>query len=146
METDNAPAARPADSGLVDALVQSAFRVVAELTRIAAIYDLSLTQVRVLGILRDRERVRIGDLGAHLGLERSTLSGLVDRAEQRGLVERLPDEADRRAIAVALTDDGAVLAHRLAAVAVDRISPVYSVLDGRQRRDLQDLLERTLAD
>lgn len=39
---------------LVDGLVRSAFQVMGVLTRIGAEYDLSLTQLRVLGILRDR--------------------------------------------------------------------------------------------
>ncbi len=40
---------------LTDALAQSAFVVMGALTRIAAEHDLSLTQLRVFGILRDRE-------------------------------------------------------------------------------------------
>jgi DNA-binding MarR family transcriptional regulator len=129
-----------ADDELVDALVQSAFRVVAELTRIAAAHDLSLTQLRVLGILRDREHVRIGDLAGHLGLERSTLSGLVDRAEQRGLLRRTRDDADRRATEVELTADGRALARDLARAAADRLAPPLAALDDGQRHTLLGLL------
>jgi DNA-binding MarR family transcriptional regulator/catechol 2,3-dioxygenase-like lactoylglutathione lyase family enzyme len=84
----------------------------AVLTRIAAENDLSLTQLRVLGILQDR-RLRISTLAAYLGLERSTLSGLVDRAERRGLVERADSREDRRATEVTLTDAGRSLAARV---------------------------------
>ncbi|MCU1407511.1 MAG: Transcriptional regulator, MarR family protein, partial [Glaciihabitans sp.] len=72
---------------LIDALAQSAFVTMGALTRIASENDLSLTQLRVLAILRDR-RLRMTDLVGYLGLEKSTLTGLIDRAESRGLVSR----------------------------------------------------------
>ncbi|MGY1962144.1 MarR family transcriptional regulator [Nocardia gipuzkoensis] len=59
----------------------------AVLTRIGSEHDLSLTQLRLLGLLRDR-RPRMTDLAAFLGLDKSTMSGLVERAERRGLVAR----------------------------------------------------------
>ena len=73
--------------GLVDALARAGFATMAVLTRLSAEHDLSLTQLRVLAILRDR-RVRMSTLADHLGLERSTLFGLVDRAERRNLLQR----------------------------------------------------------
>jgi DNA-binding CsgD family transcriptional regulator len=77
-----------ADEGeLVDALVRSSFAVMAVLSRIGAEHDLSLTQLRMLGILRDR-RVTMSELADHLGLDKSTISGLVSRAEKRRLIER----------------------------------------------------------
>jgi len=74
---------------LVDALVRSSFAVMAVLSRIGAEHDLSLTQLRMLGILRDR-RVKMSELADHLGLDKSTISGLVSRAEKRHLIERAP--------------------------------------------------------
>ena len=44
----------PGQEELVDALVRSSFAVMAVLSRIGAEHDLSLTQLRMLGILRDR--------------------------------------------------------------------------------------------
>src|SRR5215469_16850320 len=96
---DTAPQAQPGrhddDSdgddgyGLVDALVQVSFATMAVLNKTAADHDLSLTQLRVVGILADR-RLRMTALAAYLGLEKSTLSGLIDRAEKRGILMRLP--------------------------------------------------------
>ena len=74
---------------LQDALVQMSFGLMAVLTEVAAEHDLSLTQLRVLGILRDREPT-MAELATFTGLERSTVSGLIDRAAQRGLVVRPP--------------------------------------------------------
>ena len=63
----------------MDGLVQVSFTVIALLSRVAAEHDLSLTQLRVLAILRDREPT-MAELATHLGLERSSVSGLIDRA------------------------------------------------------------------
>ena len=52
----------------------------------------------------------MAELSDRLHIEKSTLTGLVDRAERRGLVFRTPDRADRRALRVALTDEGRELA------------------------------------
>jgi len=71
--------------------------------------DLSVTQLRLLGLLRDR-RPTMQDLAGHLGLTKSSLTGLIDRAEQRDLVRRVPDEADRRTVRVELTEFGHSLA------------------------------------
>ncbi|MEG8034219.1 MarR family transcriptional regulator [Sphingomonas sp. LR61] len=71
------------DEQLVDALGEAAFRTMGPLTGLAADAGLSLTQLRVLAILRDR-RLRIGDLAQYLGLEKSTMTGLVARAEKKG--------------------------------------------------------------
>ncbi len=62
---------------LVDVIVQTSFVTMAVLNRVAAEHDLSLTQLRVLAILRDR-RLRMTELARYLGLDKSTMTGLVD--------------------------------------------------------------------
>lgn len=128
----------------MDALAQSAFRVIGVLTKVAAEHDLSLTQLRVLAILRDR-RLRISELADFLGLERSTLTGLVDRAEQRGLLERTVDPADRRAVDVRLGPGGQALADQVATQARRALAPTLEHLTTGERRRLQALLERMVS-
>ena len=90
---------------LIDALVRTAFFTTAVLSKIAAEHDLSLTQLRVLAILRDRQG-SMTDLATYLGLDKSTISGLVDRAEKRGLLRRTQNPLDGRGVDVALTARG----------------------------------------
>src|SRR5580658_10100008 len=93
-------------ASLTDALVELTFLIHATLTRLASEYDVSLIQVRLLGILRDREP-GIVELADVLNLDKSSVSGLVDRAQRRGLVERASSTStDGRAIRVLLTDHG----------------------------------------
>jgi DNA-binding MarR family transcriptional regulator len=129
--------------GLVDALARSGFATMAVLTRLSAEHDLSLTQLRVLAILRDR-RVRMSTLADHLGLERSTLSGLVDRAERRNLLQRAPNRTDGRAVDVLLTAEGARLARRLGAEVQRSLAPMTASLTPAEQRRLRTLLERLL--
>ena len=129
--------------GLVDALAQAAFMMMAVLNKAAADSDLSLTQLRVLAILRDR-RLRITVLAGYLGLEKSTMSGLVDRAEKRGLLQRAPSAGDGRAVDVFLSPAGAALAERLQARIERALHPMTSKLIPAEQRRLQMLLERML--
>jgi len=134
---------RAKDDSLVDALAHAAFVTMAVLNKVGAEHDLSLTQLRVLGILRDR-RPRMAALADYLGLEKSTMSGLVDRAEKRGLLARAPSPGDGRAVDVFLTAEGARFAERVHARVQDALSPLTTRLGPADQRRLQDLLERML--
>jgi len=132
------------DDALVDALVQTSFVVTGVLTRVAAERDLSLTQLRMLGVLRDR-RPRMAQLAALLGLDKSTVSGLIERAERRGLVRRVPSADDARAVEVVATPDGLALARDGAEQVGRALQPLLSTVDGAGRAALTRELERMLS-
>jgi DNA-binding MarR family transcriptional regulator len=140
------PAASLADTEhqeLISALVRVSFATTAVLSRIAAEHDLSLTQLRVLAILRDR-RVRMSELADYLGLDKSTISGLVDRAEKRGLLQRAPNPADGRATDVFLTAGGMQLADLGEAKIASSLSPMTGKLTSAETRRLTVLLEHII--
>src|ERR1700746_1550700 len=89
----------------VDGLAQLSFVVQGMLERRAAEHNLSIIQARLLGVLRDRTPT-MNELARILGLDKSSVSGLVDRAERRGLVARIPSTAGRRSVLVRRTDGG----------------------------------------
>ena len=115
------------NDALTDLVVQTSFDVVAIVTRVGAEHDLSLTAVRMLGILRDRV-LTMAELADYLGLERSTVSGLVDRIEQRGLVARETHASDGRSVRVRLTEDGLAQVSRAADEVARRIAPLVDAL------------------
>jgi len=127
-------AALPTDAQ-VDALVQTSFEVVAVVTRAGAEHDLSLTLVRLVGILRDRT-LTMAELANYLGLERSTVSGLIDRAERRGLVSREASAVDGRSVELRITDAGQELAGVVTAKVAERLAPLV----GRMPQELQRAL------
>jgi DNA-binding MarR family transcriptional regulator len=93
----------------VDGLVQLSFVIQSLLGRVAAGHDLSITQLRLLGVLRDRE-IGMLELARILELEKSSVTGLVDRAERRDLVKRVAVPGNRRAVRGVLTPRGHALA------------------------------------
>lgn len=133
-----------AGEGLADALVPAAFATMAVLNKIGAENDLSLTLMRVLGILRDR-RPRMVELADYLGLEKQTMSGLIARAEKRGLVARAPNVEDGRATDVFLTGEGVRLFDQLHGQMRQALAPLTEGLGATDQKLLQDLLERMLA-
>lgn len=67
--------------------------------------DVSLTgpQVMIIGVLSHSGQMKISDLSEKMGLSNSTVSGIIDRLEKQGFVERLRSEEDRRVVYVSLT-------------------------------------------
>ncbi|RKQ92823.1 DNA-binding MarR family transcriptional regulator [Solirubrobacter pauli] len=126
---------------LVDAVAELAFAVHARLTALAARHDLSLTQMRLLGILRDREPPML-ELGRHLDLTKSSVSGLVDRAARRGLVERVPGASDGRVVHVRLTDEGRTFARAVEQEAAKALSELLEPLPEPDRARLAQLAVR----
>jgi DNA-binding MarR family transcriptional regulator len=133
----------PAAPDLMDGLVQTSFAVMALLSQVAAAHDLSLTQLRALAILRDREP-KMAELAAHLGLEKSSVSGLVDRAVKRGLVRRDTSSDDARAVRLSLAPEGQRLAVRLTDQIADLLAPITGRLSPAQQRHLASLLTTLL--
>jgi len=128
---------------LVDALFRLSFVLQGHLVRLAAAHDLSLVQLRLLGILRDREPGML-ELARHLELEKSSSSGLIDRAEARGLVERVPSKEDRRAATVRMTARGRKLARALEDEVSRELGALLAVLSEPERVKLTALVERVV--
>jgi DNA-binding MarR family transcriptional regulator len=128
---------------LVDGLAQLSFLIHGTLERRASERQLSMIQTRLLGVLRDR-RPSMNELARLLELDKSSVTGLVDRAHRRGLVERAPSPEDRRAVLVSLTDAGR---SHVSQVAAEFASDVTAMLDGVSATDraaLSRLVSRVL--
>ena len=128
---------------LLDNLVLTSFTVIALLSRTAAEYDMSLTQLRMLAILRDRTPA-VADLAGFLGLERSSVSGLIDRVARRGLVQRMASEDDGRSVQVSLTEDGHRLATQVAGEVAGLVAPLTGALSPAEQNRLTLLLGKML--
>jgi DNA-binding MarR family transcriptional regulator len=128
----------------VDGLAQLSFLITGLLERRAAEHDLSMPATRLLGVLRDREPT-MQQLARLLELDKSSVTGLVDRAERRGLVARTPSPADRRAVLVRLTDAGRTLVATAAGAFAADVTALLGELDREDRAALARLVSRLLA-
>jgi DNA-binding MarR family transcriptional regulator len=139
------PAAAPGNAQLdpVDGLAQLSFLVTGMLERRAAEQDLTLAATRLLGVLRDREPT-MNELARLLDLDKSSVTGLVDRAERRGLVARAPSPADRRAVLVRLTEAGRGLVSEAAGLFAADVSAMLGPLAPRDQAALARIISRLL--
>lgn len=126
-----------------DGLAQLSFLIHRMLERRAAEHDLSIIQTRLLGVLRDR-RPTINELGILLGLDKSSVSGLVERAERRGLVARVPSPTDGRSVLVSLTEAGRSLMSQAASRFEADVAELLEHLSSSERRMLTGLVSRLL--
>ena len=101
-------AAEPTDPltlEVVDLIATIVVRYHEEYDAVAAGHQLTGAQARVLGLLA-REPLPMRRIAEQLKCEPSNVTGIVDRLEVRGLVQRRPDPADRRVKLAAATPAG----------------------------------------
>ncbi|MDE3132553.1 MAG: MarR family transcriptional regulator [Acidobacteriota bacterium] len=124
---------------LVEALARTALLVQRALERSAARHGTSPAQVRLLRALHDRAPT-LNALARLLALDKSSTSGLVDRAQRRGLVRRVPSQLDRRSVRVRLTERGERLAAEVSAQLALELEALLSPLTPADRAALGALL------
>lgn len=128
---------------MVDALAQLSFLIQGILERRAGEHDLSMSQTRLLGVLRDRTPT-MNELAKLLELDKSSITGLVDRAERRGLVRRMRSKTDGRAVQVSLTDAGQAQVAAVATSFEADLAAILAALPSSERKALRALVSRVL--
>jgi len=98
---------------------------------------LSLVHLHVLGILDEDGPLPMRTLAESLDVSQASATGIVDRMEQRGLVERRREDEDRRVIRVAPTAAGRQL---LAGIVAERTGHFATVLEALTDEELAALL------
>jgi DNA-binding MarR family transcriptional regulator len=113
-----------------------------EYDQAAAQHGLTGAQARLLALL-SIEPLPMRRIAQKLKCEPSNVTGIVDRLESRGLVERRPDPADRRVKLAAATEAGLTTAGLLRD-SLDFAREPLAELSDEERRTLRDLLARML--
>ena len=105
--------------------------------------DLTLSQFDVLAqLFRRPEGMRSSELTRELLVTAGNVTGLVGRMARLGLVQRLADPGDRRAVRLRLTAKGRKLAARTMPRHRDEIARLFSGLPADDLARLRDLLGR----
>jgi len=104
-------------------------------TRIWEAAELTLTQVRALRKLRHEDKP-LGQLGAELALAPPSMTRLIDRLEERGLIERTRDEDDRRRVVARLTPAGRRLVTEVPLLEGTAIRAAVETMDPSERARL----------
>ena len=102
-------------------------------------------QNRVLMLLREQGSMSQRDLTERLGIQPGSVSEILRKLEDAFLIERVPDDSDRRGKLVKLTADGLVLADSLQTRDREENS-VFSVLSEEEKSSLLSMMERVNQD
>lgn len=97
------------------------------------------TEFAVLEVLYHKGQLTIGEIGAHVLLTSGSMTYVVNKLEERGLVERKPCPDDHRATFIALTSDGRRLVGRIFpghAAAIERATAALSADEKRKTVEL----------
>jgi len=110
---------------------------------IASEFELSPPQVMALRQLDPDEPKPMSELALALRCDNSNVTGIVDRLEDRGLVERRPAAHDRRVKMLSITPRGAQVRAGLAARLDEPPEPLAG-LSLEDQRALRDIMRRAL--
>jgi DNA-binding MarR family transcriptional regulator len=91
---------------------------------------------------RPDRRLRVNELAREVVLSPTAMSRFVDRVEAAGYVRREPDPADRRALRVAITDEGVALLRRMRPVYERGIERHFAAFLGTSGPRVRRMLER----
>jgi len=127
-------------------LVFKLFRLMrAHFEAVCAEFGLSPAQGQALIELDPGRPRAMGLLAGRLGNDASNVTGIVDRLEARGLVERRVAESDRRVKTLVVTGEGETLRGRFVARLKEAPSPI-TALPEEDQRVLSDILRRVLGE
>lgn len=109
-------------------------------------WDVTPSQLRALGTLMRHGPARPSALAKHLGIAPRSATEVVDALEDRGLVRRETDPADRRATLVVVTDHGSEVARAIRTARAAEADRLFGALDDADRGELERLLRLLLAE
>lgn len=114
-----------------------------KLARDLARYGITFPQFMVLIALeRTQESSRMGPLASSTLQSLPAMTGIVDRLEERGLVQRQRDPNDRRSVVVCLTEKGKALLSQIKTERQQALEEIFRVLTPEERVFLNSVLEK----
>jgi DNA-binding MarR family transcriptional regulator len=137
---------QPIRSGgfLMSKIHQAAGRVFNRLLKKHHIGEINSAQGRILFVLWQHDRIPISEISQKTQLEKSTLTSMLDRLEQGGLIRREASPEDRRKIIICRTEKDKRFQDRYLAVSAEMDGIFYRGFDEQGIRIFEKNLERIL--
>jgi len=105
-------------------------------------WDITPSAFRALRVLGRHGTMRLTELSEHLHIAPRSVTEVVDTLESRGLAERRPDPADRRATLAELTEHGARVLDAIRAARGTEAERAFGRLSATDRAHLARLLRK----
>jgi DNA-binding MarR family transcriptional regulator len=133
----------------LDLVVETVIYLQTEARRIAreqsARVGISPTQLNVLQLLDEIGELSLSELSRKIAAQNSTVTGIVDRMVQAGLVEREQSDTDRRVWRIRMTEKGAAIARRAPVAPWAVLHRALDKLDAREKQTLVQILSKLAA-
>lgn len=140
------PAAAGRDPGADESLSEAFWSVARRLRETShealAPWDITPSAFRALRVLGRHGAMRLSELSEHLRIAPRSVTEVVDTLESRGLAERRPDPADRRATLAELTERGAGVLDAIRAARGTEAERVFGRLSATDRAHLARILRK----
>lgn len=129
---------------LISRIKQAGTRIFDRMLAASGIDAFNGAQGRILYVLWQHEDISISSLSAKTSLANTTLTSMLDRMENSGLIVRKPDPADRRSRLIALTDKAKALQHDYELVSQQMNERYYIGFNESEIRQFEAYLQRVL--
>jgi DNA-binding MarR family transcriptional regulator len=103
--------------------------------------NLTAVQAMVLGFLTEEDQITSSELGKRTELDSATLTGILDRLEAAGYLERKSNPDDRRSIHIHLTSKGKALGLKASQLLTRANQEFLQVLTDKQKKELREIIQ-----
>lgn len=103
--------------------------------------ELTVSQFSVIKVLKEKGESKISEISEALYLTDSTVSGIIDRLEARGFVERIRSKEDRRVVNVRLTDKANAFGKEMYTKVIEHMEEMLKDVDEAELQKVIDGLE-----
>ncbi|WP_321864058.1 MarR family transcriptional regulator [Pseudomonas paraveronii] len=107
-------------------------------------HGITAAQFKVLIIMAQFGVDTPAELCRHLSLDSGSMTRMLDRLEQKGLLDRKRSALDRRQVQLVLTDDGQRLADRLPYIGAEALNQLAGALEPGELQTLEKILKKML--
>lgn len=112
-------------------------------SRLRTTFGITLPRFDLMAQLeRHPDGLRMGELSRRMMVTGGNVTGITDQLEEEGLVQRVPDPADRRAYSVKLTPAGRQAFVEMAAVHEGWVADLFGAMTGADKAQLIELLDK----
>lgn len=130
------------DESLSEAFWSVARRLRETSHKALAPWDITPSALRALRVLGRHGTMRLSELSEHLHIAPRSATEVADILQSRGLAERQPDPADRRATLIGLTEHGASVLDAILAARGTEAERVFDRLSAADRAGLARILRK----
>ncbi|MCQ2997268.1 MarR family transcriptional regulator [Pseudomonas syringae] len=109
-------------------------------------YGITFSQFKVLIIVTQFRADTPAELCRHLSLDSGSMTRMLDRLEQKQLLERTRSATDRRQVQLVLTEQGRIITDQLPQIGAEAMNELLGVLDAEEVASLERILSKVLID